>query len=194
MRRTTPSAAFRAVDRHVRNYFAGHPVDLLHFDDGPIRKRVPDFHAVRVEPGPRIGLWTYVSVGLWDATERREHGVEFILTAPADDPSHVEHLAMAAYYHAGPEEQRLDVGHTVPIGEPWIEGSSCDHFVVSLPYPFGQDLEICTWNGGHARLLWLLPITQAERDFKAANGLDALESLFDEQAINFWEPTRRSVV
>lgn len=194
MRGPRPTPAFTAIDHHVRNYFAGHRVELIHFYAGPIRQRVPDFHVLQVAPGPRIGLWTYITVGSWEATEQNEHGLEFILTAPTEDASHVEHLAMTAYYHAGPDEQRLDVGHTVPIGEPWIDGSSCDHFLLSLPYPFGQDLEICAWKGGHARLLWLLPITKAERDFKAANGLEALESLFDERAIDFWEPSRRSVV
>ena len=27
---------------------------------------------------------------------------------------------------------------------------------------------MCTWDGGHARLLWMLPITRDERDYKVA--------------------------
>ena len=34
---------------------------------------------------------------------------------------------------------------------------------------------------------------EAERDYKALNGLEALESRFDDQAIKFWEPVRPSV-
>jgi hypothetical protein len=85
------------------------------------------------------------------------------------------------------------IGHTVPIGEPWVPRSTCDHLLVSLPYPFGPDLELCDWDGDHARLLWLLPITEAERDIKAEHGLEALEQRFDDAAIKYWDPARSSV-
>lgn len=60
--------------------------------------------------------------------------------------------------------------------------------------PLWTELEICSWEDGRARLLWLLPITAAERNLKASHGLEALETRFDEEAILFWEPGRRSVV
>ncbi len=103
---------------------------------------------------------------------------------------------MTAYYHANPDDPtfRLDVGHTVPIGEPWSPGSLCDHVLVSLPYPFGPELEVCAWDGGHARLLWLLPITAAERDFEVAHGLEALEQRFDDAALAYSDTRRGSVV
>jgi hypothetical protein len=184
---------FDAVQDHVRSFFGGHNVEIVHFDAGPIRIRVPNFHVFRIEPGPRIDIWTYVTAGLWEATQSGGHGLEFVLAAQHDAIEHLEHLAMSAFYHAGPPEQRLDVGHTVPIGEPWVDGSNCDHLLIALPYPYGPELEVCAWDGGHARLLWLLPITEAERDYKALNGLEALESRFDDQAIKFWEPSRPSV-
>ena len=185
--------AFDALHDHVRGFFEGHGVDVLHHDAGPLRRRVPNLHILRVRPGVRINLWTYVTAGVWEATQENGHGLEFLLAAPFDDAAHVEHLAMCAFYHAGPPEQRLDVGHTVPIGEPWLDESASDHLLVSLPYPYGPDLEVCAWEGGHARLLWLLPITKAEGEYKAANGLEALEARFDEQGIHFWDPERPSV-
>jgi hypothetical protein len=54
---------------------------------------------------------------------------------------------MVAYYHATSGDYRLDHGHTVPIGRPWIRGSSCDHLLLSLPYPWGPELETCTVRG-----------------------------------------------
>lgn len=39
-------------------------------------------------------------------------------------------LAITAYYHAGPPEQRLDIGHTIPIGAPWLDDSACDHLLL----------------------------------------------------------------
>lgn len=186
-------APFDALLGHVRTFFRGHDVDVIHFDRGPIRTRVADFHAIRVAPGPRHDLWTFVSSGVWEATQRAGHGLEFIVGAPRDDPACVELLAITAYYHAGPPEQRLDVGHTVPIGAPWLDDSSCDHLLVSIPYPYGPDLEVCTWGDDHARLLWLLPITRSERDFATANGVRALEDRFDEHAIEFSDPERSPV-
>jgi hypothetical protein len=86
------------------------------------------------------------------------------------------------------------VFHSLPIGEPWLEGATCDHFLVSLPYPFGEDLEICRCDETQVQILWLLPITAAERGFKKANGVDALEELFDRAAIEYWRIDRDSVV
>lgn len=86
------------------------------------------------------------------------------------------------------------LGHICPIGEPWLEGSRCDHLLVSLRYLFGQELEICEIGGGHIHLYWLLPITRSERDFKAQNGLEALEELFEERGLEYWRVDRESVV
>ena len=101
---------------------------------------------------------------------------------------------MAAYYHAGPAQHRLDLGHTVPIGEPWLPGSQCDRLLVSLPYWYGPELETCTWDGGHARLLSLLPITESELAYKHARGLEELERRFEAASINVADPARAAVV
>jgi hypothetical protein len=66
--------------------------------------------------------------------------------------------------------------------------------LVSVPYPFGPALESCTWSGGHARLLWLLPITEAERDYKIEMGQDALEQRLEDSAIIPTDIARPSVV
>ena len=75
-----------------------------------------------------------------------------------------------------------------------MPGSSCDHMLVSLPYPFGPDLQACHVGDLHVEVLWLLPITQAEREFKAASGQEALEQRFDEAALRYWDIRRASVV
>jgi hypothetical protein len=187
--------ATEAVQLHVAAFFEGHPIERVEWLEGPIRTRVPNFQVVRAAPGPRIDLWTYLTVGCWDAAhDEAGHGLEFLLVAPAAEPSLAELLAMVSYYHAGPDSQRLDLGHTVPIGRPWLPGSACDHLLVSLPYIFGPDLEGCRWADGHARLLWLLPITERERAFKVERGLDALEARFEESGVGYADPTRSSVV
>ncbi len=100
---------------------------------------------------------------------------------------------MLAYYNAGPESQRLDWGHTVPIGRPW-RGGQLDHFLVATPYAYGPDFETCQWSKGHARLLTLMPISASEREFKAAHGIEALEQKLEDAAVDFIDPTRPSVI
>lgn len=60
-----------------------------------------------------------------------------------------------------------------------------------MPYVDGPDLQ---WAPGRERCLWLLPITEAERDFKREQGLDALESRFEASNFDYLDPARASVV
>jgi hypothetical protein len=191
---TNVDEAHHALHDHLEMFFQGHEIDRLPGVAGPIEQRIPGFRIFRVGPGPRIDGWTYVTSGCWNATSVDGHGMEFVLTAPADDWQHHESVTMNAFYHAGPPHQRLDHGHVVPIGRPWVADSACDRYLVSLPYPFGPDFEVCTWDRGHARILWLLPITPAERDLVVSEGLEALETLFEDAEIDFLDPSRASVV
>lgn len=185
----------RAILSHVRQFFKGHhPLAVSKAAPGQVRQRVPNFDVVRIGPGPRMSEWTFVSRGSWEATHQEEHGLEFAIITPTDTARALELLAMTAYYHAGPASQRLGVGHTVPIGEPWLRDSACDHLLVSLPYIFGEQFEMCRWKDGHARLLWLLPITTAERDFKVEHGLEALEQRLESEGVDYTNPARRAVV
>ena len=73
------------------------------------------------------------ALGQADEHRRVVRDLEFLITAPEADIRMVELLTIVAYYHAGPESQRLDIGHTVPIGAPWVQESSCNHLLVGLP-------------------------------------------------------------
>jgi Suppressor of fused protein (SUFU) len=75
-----------------------------------------------------------------------------------------------------------------------LDDSSCNHFLVSLPYTFGPQLEVCSVGGENIHLYWLLPITKDEKDFKTENGLDALEAKFEEKGLPYWRPERPSVI
>jgi hypothetical protein len=189
--------AQQAVLGHVETFFDGHEVRARRWRSDPMDRRLPQFRVIHVSPGPRSTLWTYITAACWDAVHTDEHGLEFIVTGgESHDPRHVERLAISAYYHCNPDDEtyRLDIGHTVPLGEPYAPGATVDHFLVSLPYPFGPDLEVCDFKGGHARLLWLLPITEAEKRFRHEHDLEALEQRFDDAEIQYWDLARPSVV
>ncbi|GGN62246.1 hypothetical protein GCM10010112_20180 [Actinoplanes lobatus] len=183
------SPAARSVREHYAGLFTGSPIAVLGPAPGPVRELVPGLRILSWTPsqGGRI----YATVGLWDATQRDGHALEFLLHAPeADDEPHVELLTMVAYYHASGGDYRLGHGHTVRIGRGWLPGSACDHLLVSLPYPWGPELEACTVPGGHARVLWLLPITRAEKELALRDGLEALEDRFEAAGIVPTDPLR----
>jgi hypothetical protein len=192
---------------HVRSFFAGRRVDELEladlpFDTEPLQTVLPDLRLLRIRPEGNGEEWVYTTLGAWEITapERGEQGLqEFVLGASEDRDIHLQILGMVAHYHADPAE-RLGVGHTLPIGRPWVPGSTCDHLLVSRPYPWGPKFEICPLGEEHVHFLWLLPITKEEREFKAErdargeNGLEELEQRFDAAAIEWWRPARPSVV
>jgi hypothetical protein len=129
---------------HLHDRFPGCEVAVLPPAPGPIHDLVPSLHILSLTPTE--GGQLYATAGLWEATHHGGHGLELVLHAPAaDDEVHVETLTMVAYYHATGGDYELDHGHTVPIGRPWVHGSKCDHLLVSLPYPWGPDLETCTY-------------------------------------------------
>ncbi|MFJ8584517.1 suppressor of fused domain protein [Streptomyces sp. NPDC093595] len=185
-------SAAEAVESHVREYFEGHFVEVVDHDLGPERRQVvPGLRILVVAPGPRGEAWAYVTAGCWAVMEKDGHGLEFIMTAHVRDQRFIELMAMIAYYHCGGHQ--LDLEHSMPIGEPWVPGSSCDHLLISLPYLHGPGLEHCAVPGGHARILWTLPVTTAEIGFRRRHGHEALEQLFDEAEIVPTDPFRASV-
>lgn len=175
----------------MSEFFSGHVVERVAWQGGgPIDEPNPHFHVLRVAPLDGV-LWVYVSVGSWAWQSRPGYGLEFIVATAEATMRAVEVLAWTSWYdRAGV----LGLGHTVPLGEPWFPGSALDHDLISLPYPWGPDLEVCHVDGFHVDFLWLLPITASERDFKAVHGLEALEQRFEDAAIEFWDPHRPSVV
>ena len=102
-------------------------------------------------------------------------------------------LAAVAVYHSGPKS-RINLQHVIDIGEPWIEGSQCDHFLVSLPYPFPPELETILINDIYISFWWLVPITNKEADYAEKHGVEALEVIFEKKRIHYVDVKRKSAV
>lgn len=101
---------------------------------------------------------------------------------------------MLACFYADPQNS-LAVGASINLGRPWVNGSSCKHFLISLPYPYGPDLGVCKIDEELTiNYSWLLPITEKENQFLNNFGLEMLESRFDEYEIDAIDPLRLSVV
>jgi hypothetical protein len=176
------------IEDHVREFFEEHPLRVKTWADERIAAVQPDFRVVEAGPGPRSSLWTYTSIG---AATLHEPALEFCLLVERPGDWVVETLAMVVHYH---RFQKLGLGHTFPLGDPWHETSLCDHMLVSLPYPLGPKFEVCARENAHAHIFWLLPITKSEKDFKVSNGVEALEQLFEKAGLDFWNLSRDPVV
>jgi hypothetical protein len=184
------SALLAKIEEHVRRFFEGHDVAARTWPLGPMRDSHPNFRVLEVSPGPKSKLWNYVSIGAVDVAGP-EVRLEFLLCTTEQSERAVELVTMTGWFHS---RHGLGLGHTMPIGEPWTVEASCDHFLVSRPYPYGADLEIVPAESDHVHIFWILPITKAERDYKATHGQEALEKLFESNAIRYWVPNRPSVV
>lgn len=175
--------------RHLRSFFRGHESHEHWWRLGPAIESLPRLRVAEFIPGPQSDLWVYATVGAWEA--KLDRRLEFLIIAQNQELRHVELLTMAAWYH---RDQGLGLGHTFPIGEPWLPGSRCEFMLISLPYTFGPKLEICELEDGPVHYLWLLPMTKEEREFKIREGQEALEQKFEECGLEYWYPLRASVV
>jgi hypothetical protein len=122
----------------------------------------------------------------------KEHEIEcFILSPREADEAMVRLLFMTASYH---HTEEFAVGHTVPIGEPWLPESKCDHLLFSLPYLDGPKVEWMDTPKCPRQFLWLIPISGAEAVYRHELSLEALEQKFEAEQFNYLDPLRRSVV
>ena len=179
------------VQEHVERFFQGHTIEYLTWNRGPIKDVLPLFCVRVVTPGPKSDLWTYVSIGSARTVHPEASRLEFIILTPWETHRAVELLAMVAHRHT---YDPLGKWHTLPIGEPWVDNATCDTFFISPPYTFGVDLEICGLDDGHIHFLWLLPITQSEREFVKQHGVDALETAFEKAGMQYWRIDRHAIV
>ncbi len=179
------------VRMHLEGFFAGHDTEYFTWELGPIRDALPHFRVGRFAPGPRFNLWVYASVGASSILHEESGQLEFVLVCPHETPRAVELLSMIAHRHVS---DPLGKWHLMPIGQPWLDGSSCDVLFISPPYPFGPGFEVCDSTHSHLHFLWLLPITQLERDYCRRHGASRLEDAFEQAGLEYWRVDRESVV
>jgi len=163
---------------------------LSEYAHGPIHQLPDDFRVAVYPPFGERMLWTYATTGMSQPSDPVR--LEAFILSPQVTEAVAELLyAMAHFHRTG---ARLGIGHTVNFGRPWLPGSLCDHGLLSLPYLDGPKLENGTARGRTFTVAWLIPVTPAEVALKVRDGLDALESIFDQCEFDYANPARRSVV
>jgi hypothetical protein len=179
---------------HYRQVWPGREVTSVHWTPEHMATRLPDLHIAKVAPAQAEEAWVFATIGAWRATESEEHGLELVAAARSEAAAVMTHLGQLAYYHAGPPENRLGVGHTLRIGEGWVPSSPLDALLISLPYPWGPALEHCQLEGRHIQVLWAIPIHESERVFRGEHGLEALEQRFEDVSLDYLDPFRAPVI
>jgi hypothetical protein len=166
--------------------------DIKRWTRGPVHELPRNFCVVECESQSNSHLWAYGTCCMSQPDD--EESLELHLFAPFRDDSHVELLTFVCHYHR--TRSRLGWGHTVNLGRPWLPNSSCSCGLVSLPYLDGPVLENyrSKISGKNVQFLWLIPITERERQYKIRHGLEALESHFEKAIVNYLDPARESVV
>ena len=154
----------------------------------PLKKMSEAFSVLEFPPSEKHGFWIYSTLGM--STDNPTNLIELHIFSQKQDSTLIELLTITASFHRN--NTPLDLNHTVNFGMPWQDDSACSLGFISLPYMDGEALEIFNFASGHLHNLWLLPITESERDYKIENGWDALEQRFDECELDYLNPKRHS--
>lgn len=176
-----------AIEEHYFSNWKTRPTACT-FQMGPVHD-LPELKVLAFHPRPSRPLWTYGTCGMslpGDPTP-----VELHLFSPIQADALVELLYAVTHFHR--TAVRLDLGHTVNFGRPWLAGSRCSIGLVSLPYLDGPAVEECVLESEVIRCYWLIPITPEERELKRTKGMEVLESRLETSGFDYADPERASV-
>lgn len=178
-----------SIGSHYSAVWKGAP-EICEFSAGPISQLPNDFAILRFAPHDGRKMWTYATRCMSQPED--QNPIELHVFSPCYTNEVVELLVATAHFHR--TSTKLDLGHSVNFGRPWIDNSECKYGLISLPYLDGPNLENLSLGSRIVKFYWLLPITHSEVEFKKRNGLEALEAEFDRSGFDFINPKRCGVV
>jgi hypothetical protein len=178
-----------AIEEHYADVWKATP-EACEFRSGPIGQLPSGFDVLRFPPHDGRKIWTYATRCM--SLPEDENPIELHMFSPRQSSEVVEVLVATAHFHR--TSAKLDLGHSVNFGRGWIDGSKCDHGLISLPYLDGPNLEVFRLGSKIMKFYWLIPITLAEVEFKKQHGYEALEVEFERSNFNYADPRRDSVV
>lgn len=159
------------------------------FVAGPISDLPSDFSVLAFPPHESRSMWTYATCCMSQPQDERP--LELHIFAPKEANDIVELLVVTAHFHR--TAASLGLWDSVNFGRPWLDGSICDHGLVSLPYLDGPDIEDLKIETSAIKCYWLIPVTKAEIEFKKEFGIESLEDRFEKNRLDYINPKRLSV-
>lgn len=175
---------------HLERHFPDADQGVIAPSRAPTEDRLPGFRVWQIAPQGTRQPWLYATCG---AAPAGEDGAEYVLLAPAADPSIAELLGAVALINADSEEG-LGVGSVVALGRPWTGHSFSNHLLVLPPYLFDPGFAVHEEGERRVVVLWLVPVTQAEAQHARERGWEAVSQLIEATGANIVDPTRPSVV
>jgi len=151
---------------------------------------VPHVDVYRFPPAGQRNFTTYVSSGMSDLPQsspaelgKDVRRIELVFYSSGQSDDYSELLRRLAHF---PHDNKtwLHWGHTIPNGTPPqpvfnappLEALLFIPTIVQPDHTLGERL---SWQGEAINLLWCVPITMAECEYKLRNGTDAIFDLFD---------------
>jgi hypothetical protein len=175
------------LDAHFSQHF-----DKTEFSrvslQGPLSSIMPWFYVGKFFDA-HTSWWIYYTNGC-DCISYGVHQ-EFMILDREDRNRNVEILHWITLYC---QTCPVNLGDVVELGEKWHEISQLDHLLVSLPYPFPQDLRVVSSAECPIEIMWLLPISKSEADYAKKRDIEALEILLETRQIEFTDYRRESVI
>ena len=182
------------LQRHVSGFWPDHRCEPLNWTLGEWSREHPEFRVLELAPAGREP-WIYVSAGAAHLRSFGGVGHEFVIRTLQQERLMVELLAMVASYSTRADHGGLHDGHTVPIGHPWVEGGEADHLYLNKPYFVSRDFAMLRIDDSlRVQFLWLVPITEREKEWRHEHGQEAFEQRLEDHAVTPEDPTRRSTV
>jgi hypothetical protein len=160
----------------------------MRWSQGPVSQLPEGFHTEVFQKDKTTKVIVTSGLSLGNA----EHPIELCMYFPSGFSNEArlgEILTITAHYHL--TGGNLGVGDSVNWGEPIIPGSQCAWGYLSWPYLEGKVLGDINFN--KAKVFWLVPLTEAELAFKKAEGVEALEVVFEGQGLNYIDFLRGSL-
>ena len=177
------------IENHYRDVWSVEP-EICGFSAGPIGQLPHGFSVLRFPPRGDRKMWTYATRCMSLPEDAKP--IELHMFSPREAVEVVELLVVTSHFHR--TSTKLDVGHSVNFGRPWLDASACEFGLISRPYLDGPKLEIMLQASREISFYWLIPVTKFEVEFKKKNGIERLEGEFDRSGFDYVNPARRSVV
>jgi hypothetical protein len=196
---THPDGYLKARERHYERFFGRMTQKIMHSTD----VKAVHIDIYQFEPTKERPYWTLITSGM--SNERQAE--------PEDCAEHMSPRAEILMYAREPQGWMFNVlkglaempfedstylhwWHTVPNGMPMTATPSLlTSYFFLPPYFEPEEFSNLELDGDRVDFLWMIPITEAEREFAMEHGSQALEKKFEEVDLSpVVDESRKSVV
>ncbi len=175
----------RTREEHYERFFGPLVEPVKHSTD----MQVPHIAIYQFAPNDERPYWTLITGGMSDF---RQPGIPEglspraeILTYAAEPQNWMFNVLKNLAEMPFVADTFLHWWHTVPNGMPMTaEPSELTNFFFLPPYFEGPDFDTLKIDADDVDVLWMIPITDSELQYKLQHGAEALEELFERYAVS----------